>query len=235
MGRRLLKFGYFFIVAAGLILSGCASMYVYPKFEDVQKVGAAEGGLADFVLGVERSYLEEGYRGMPPDIGVPYDLNTLVDALNEYKVFKRTAYMDQLDVKPHLVLKSYRAAQPGFRGIHGEHGGPLCVGYYYPIALLTLTVLPIYCSSEEQVSFVLSRADETTGKQFQFTRQKKFLYGAWAPVVAAVNPNWQSTGGVKENEKSSSAKMELAERYKKFLVKKFRELEPSILELSKGK
>lgn len=219
-----------------LFLSSCMSIYVYPNLDDVSRKEAVASGLTRLVLGVERKNAEVDYRGLPPQTGVPYDLQTLIDALNEYQVFKRTAFLDQLDIKPDLILTSYRAAQPGFRGIHGEHGGLLCIGYYYPISLLTLTVLPIYCSSEEKVSFTLSRPGDTARSSFQFPRYSKQILGVWAPVVATINPGWQSTSTRDDSEKSKETKAVLTKRYKRFIVQKFREFEPRITEvLAEGK
>lgn len=224
------------IAIALLALPGCTSMYVYPRGDDASNREMVSSGLKRLVLGIDRNQSAIDYRGLPPQTGVPYDLQTLVDALNEYQVFKRTAYLDEPGLRPDLILSNYRAAQPGFRGIHGEHGGPLCVGYYYPISILTLTALPIYCSSEEQVSFTLSRPSDSVEKSFQFSRYSKQVFGIWAPVVATVNPSWQSTGARDDREKRKDAEGELAKRYKRFVVQRFRELEPRIIEvISEGK
>jgi hypothetical protein len=217
------------LTMAVLFLSGCTSMYVYPDLDDVRRGEPAASALSGLVLGVERTpgNVNDGFRAR--DVEAPYDLQSLVDALNEYQVFRRTAYLDELDVQPDLILRNYRAAQPRFRGQHGEHGGLLCVGYFAPIAFATLTVIPIYCSSEDEVSFTLSAPGSSAQDDFQFTRHSKELGGIWAPVAAKMNASWQSVSPGGDGE--GSARTELARRYKKFVVRQFRELEPEIVRL----
>lgn len=215
------------VVATTIVLQGCASMYVYPEVDDAARVETA-GRLSRFVLGVQRNPGNFDY-GWAREPRSPYDLQTLIDALNEHRVFKRVAYLDQLQSEPDLILTGYRHAKPDFRGLHGEAGGLLCVGYYYPISLLTLTALPIYCSSEEEASFVISDRTGATQRSLKFERYDKMLIGVWAPVVSAINPNWHSTSTRDESDKRKHAQAELTKRYKAFVAKKFRELEPSIL------
>ena len=212
------------IAIAALFMTGCTSLYVYPDPENVRQGDTVATGLSGLVLGVERKQDELGVVIPPGELEAPYDLQTLVDALNEYQVFKRTAYLDELDVRPDLILSHYRPAQPGFRALHGERGGFLCTGYYYPISFATLTILPIYCSSEETVSFTLSRPEDSAQNAVQFHRQSKQLMGVWAPVAAKLNPSWRSMGSGTEGEKHARA--ELTRRYKKFVVQQFRELIP---------
>ncbi len=182
---------------------------------------AAGSALSGFVLGVERD--ERG--------SAPYDLQTVVDALNEYQVFKRTAYVDQLDVAPDLVLRNYSAARPGFYGRHGEAGGFLCSAYIQAITVLaTLTVVPSYCNVAEETSFTLeARQSPSARNDFHITRREKNLMGVWAPVVTKLNPNWVSTTGVTDRERADA---ELARRYKKYVVQQLRALEPEIVRLS---
>ena len=203
-----------------LLLSGCASRYVYPDPE-VPKGEAAGSALSGLVLGVERD----------PRGRAPYDLQTVVDALNEYQVFKRTAYVDQLDVPADLVLRNYRSDRPGFRGQHGEAGGFLCVAYINAITVLaTLTVVPTYCNVEDEASFTLEVGKNPAARNdFHITRHSKDLMGVWAPVVANLNPDWVSATGVAGRAR---AEAELIRRYKKYVVQQLRALEPQIVRLS---
>jgi len=216
------------IAAAFLLIQGCSSIYVYPEFNGALRAEGVSGRLSEIVLGVEPNPNDFDY-GWALEPKEPYDLQTLINALNEHQVFKKVAYVDQLTSMPDLILKNYRHAKPDFRGIHGERGGPLCVGAYFPISFLTLTVLPIYCSSEEEVTFNLSRPNDPTESPFRFLRYDKELIGVWAPVAATINPSWQSTSGRYDSDKRKTTKMELTKRYKGFIVKQFLELEPSIV------
>jgi hypothetical protein len=214
------------LIAATIFIQGCVSTYVYPDVgTSIPAEQEARGALSRLVLGVERNLpgFDYGWAGEPQ---APFDVQTLIEALKEYHVFRQVGYVDQLKAKPDLTLMSYRHAKPDFRGLHGEAGGPLCNFF---LMILTLTVMPANCSSEEEVSFIIS--NDTKQSALKFIRYEKEIWGVWAPVVAAVNANWRSVGTRVDSEKSRTATAILTKRYKKFLVARFRELEPRLIEL----
>lgn len=204
---------------------GCVAIYVSPDPNSEQDRGTNSGRLSEVVLGV--SNFNDGLRGYSE---VPYDLQTLVDALNEHHVFKQVANTDRLNDQPDLILTQFAHAKLPFT-VHGEGWGPLCVGYYYPISLLTLTILPIYCSGVDQVSLAISRPGGKAEESFVFTRLNKTLIGIWAPIVATVNSNWIRSGLSDNSENHKKAKAQQAKLYKHFIAHRFREVEPAITKI----
>lgn len=209
------------IAGCVVLFAGCRSMYVYPD-PDMPKGAVATSALSGLVLGVER---KEG-------VQAPYDLQTFIDALNEYQVFRQAAFVDQLDTQPDLVLRNYGTERPGFRGYHGEKGGLLCVAMMNLVSSATLTILPIYCNVEDDVTFTLEAPASPASRAFSFTRNSKDLLGIWAPVVAKLDPSWQRVSYRGDSQQRADA--ELARRYKKYVVQKLRELEPDIVRLTRN-
>lgn len=211
-----------------LALQGCVSMYVYPE-GDVDANAVSRSRLSSIVVGIEPNPADFDY-GMPGPPQDPYDLGTLIEALAEHHVFKEVGYLTDLKGTPNLVLGSYRHARP-VQSLHGEDGGPLCIGYYGPISLLTLTILPVYCDFTEDVTFVATRPDGQSLGTLGFTRYAKSLLGVWAPVAVVLNPDWHMSGLRPDSDSSKEADAVLRRRYKAHIVKAVLELEPQILRL----
>src|SRR5712691_10241524 len=107
------------VLSLSLFVQGCKSMYVYPDLEDKPGREGAGSKLSRLILGVEANpdNFDYGRRVSKPER--PFDLQTLIDALNEYRVFEEVGYVGQLHAKPDLILKEYRHANPEYQGVHG--------------------------------------------------------------------------------------------------------------------
>lgn len=208
-----------------VLFQGCVAIYVSPDPNSGQDRGTNSSRLSEVVLGV--SNFNDELRGYSEE---PYDLQTLVDALNEHHVFRQVANADRLNDQPDLVLTRFAHKKLPFT-VHGEGWGPLCVGYYYPISLLTLTILPIYCSGEDQVSLTFSHPDKKTENSIVFARPNKTMIGIWAPIIAIVNSNWISLGLSVDSENNKKVKAQQTRLYKRFIAHRIREGEPALMKI----
>ncbi len=176
-------FRFKLLIAMTILFStGCATHYIYPEVELTQP----PVGFNNIVVGAEKSgNIDYGWGGEPTP---PTDLQSLVTALNANKVFKATSFIKDLPDSPNIIISHYKDSSVEFRGLHGEKGGFFCNIY---LSIMTLFVVPWYCSSEEVVEFRVTNTLSEKSELVTFNRYQKHMLG-WFSFLTLLNPSWST-------------------------------------------
>jgi len=214
---------YILLVITSFCLTACGGMYVYPSSSINEKHLRDSEDLKNIVLGLKHTKgMNYGWGRKP---SAPSDMDSLILALNEHKIFKEVGYFHDLKNNPDVILDQYRDTKPEFRGMHGEAGGGLCNIY---LSILTLFIVPMYCDVDEEVKFTLTNPNnKECNTEVNFHRSVSEITGWVAPLFYAT-PNWYSKSTDERNDVYSI-------RYKEYAVSKIVENRRSFVEIAKCK
>jgi len=177
--KKIIQFSI--CLLAIIICSGCVSTYVYQKYEFTTE----NSKLKSLTVGVKRNPDNFDYKSTYAPLP-PLDIDTLVSSLKARDIFKDIFIIENESRAVDLILSTYLHREPGVY----PFGGVLCIPMIaQAMTVVTLSIIPVYCSLEYDVSFTLE--GNTDKKRFIIKRDKKGIVGVWAPLFPLVNSNWE--------------------------------------------